>query len=125
VALSGGRGSARPWPRLDSPLSRVTAGGELMVLMVPLFSAAERRRFRLAEPPALPSTKPMPPPLFTPIGAGMFTAKFGVVTPFKPAVGAEESSAAPAAWMMLGNTSPVGVPVGGAKETLPPQWMPT
>src|SRR5438270_4609141 len=110
---------------LASTLSTVTTRGELMVLMVPLASAAERRRFRLAAPPALPKTNPMPPPLFTPMGAGMFTAKFGVVTPFRPAVGADESSAAPAAWTMLGNTNPVGLPVVGAKETFPPHWMPT
>jgi hypothetical protein len=96
-----------------------------MVLMVPLFSAAESRRFKLAAPPALPRTKPMPPPLFAPIGAGMFTAKFGVVMPLRPPMGAPESSAAPAAWTMLGNTRPVGLPVVGAKDTLPPHWMPT
>src|SRR5216683_1542217 len=125
AALVWENGMDTPWPMLDSTLSRVTARGALMVLMVPLFSAAERRRFRFAAPPALPSTKPMPPPLFTPMGAGMFTAKFGVVTPVRPLVGADESSAAPAAWTMLGNTRPVGLPVVGAKETLPPHWMPT
>src|SRR5438270_6739876 len=99
-----------PWLMLASTLSTVTTRGELIVLMVPLFSAAERRRFRFAEPPALPKTKPRPPPLLRPIGAGMFTAKFGVLTPVRPPVGAEGSSAAPAIARMLGKMSPVGLP---------------
>src|SRR4051794_18097246 len=110
---------------VDSTLSRVTERGELMVLIVPLFSAADSRRFRLAAPPALPSTKPMPAPLLMPMGAGMLTAKLGVVMPFRPPRGEAESSAAPAACTMLGNTRPVGLPVVGANETLPPHWMPT
>ena len=125
AALVCENGIDTPWPMLDSTLSSVTARGELMVLIVPLFSAAERRRFRFADPPALPRTNPMPPPLFKPIGAGMLTAKFGVVMPFRPLIGADGSSAAPAAWTMLGKMSPVGLPVVGAKETLPPHWMPT
>src|ERR1051325_6244806 len=83
-----------PCPMVASTLSSVTARGELMVLMVPLFSAAESRRFSCAAPPALPRTKPMPPPLLRPIGAGMFTAKFGTLTPLRPPSGAAGSSAA-------------------------------
>ena len=125
AALVCEKGMDTPWPMLDSTLSSVTARGELIVLIVPLFSAADRRRFRFAEPPALPRTNPMPAPLLRPMGAGMLTAKFGCVTPFKPASGADGSSAAPAAWTMLGKMSPVGLPVVGANETLPPHWIPT
>src|SRR5438874_942827 len=113
AALVCAYGIDTPCPIVAWTLSRVTARGELMVLMVPLFSAAERRRLSCAAPPALPRTKPMPPPLLRPIGAGMFTAKFGTVTPFSPPSGAAGSSAAPAACTMLGNTRPVGLPVGG------------
>src|SRR5207244_12684271 len=95
---------------LASTLSTVTTRGELMVLMLPLFSAAERRRFRLAAPPALPKTKPRPAPLFKPTGAGMLTAKFGVVTPVRPVSGAVGSSAAPATERLLGKTRPGALP---------------
>src|SRR5439155_19239150 len=113
-----------PWLMLASMLSTVTTRGELMVLMVPLFSAAERRKLRLAAPPALPKTKPRPAPLFKPIGAGMLTAKFGVVMPVRPASGALGSSAAPATERILGKTRPVGLAKVGASERLPPHWMP-
>src|SRR5881394_2230412 len=63
AALVCEKGMLTPWLMLASTLSTVTTRGELMVLMVPLFSAADRRRFRFAEPPALPKTKPRPPPL--------------------------------------------------------------
>src|SRR6266446_5797691 len=96
AALVCENGMLTPWLMLASTLSTVTTRGELMVLMVPLASAAERRRFRLAAPPALPKTNPRPPPLFRPIGAGMLTAKFVVPTPWRPEVGAAGSSAAPA-----------------------------
>src|SRR6202022_4773457 len=95
AADAWGKGIDPPWPMVDSTLSSATTRGEEMVLMVPEFSAAESRRLRLAAPPALPKTKPRPAPLLTPIGAGMLTAKFGVVTPLRPVVGAFVSSAAP------------------------------
>src|SRR5712671_5011096 len=111
AALVCEKGMLTPWLMLASTLSTVTTRGELMVLMVPLFSAAERRRFRLAAPPALPKTKPRPPPLLRPIGAGMLTAKFvPPFTPCRPEVGAAGSSAAPATARMLGKISPVGLP---------------
>src|SRR3954464_10136624 len=96
AALVCAYGIDTPCPMVASTLSRVTARGELIVLMVPLFSAADRRRLSWAAPPALPRTKPMPPPLLRPIGAGMLTAKFGTLTPSRPPSGAAGSSAAPA-----------------------------
>jgi len=51
AALVCENGMLTPWLMLASTLSTVTTRGELMVLIVPLFSAAESRRFRLAAPP--------------------------------------------------------------------------
>src|SRR5256885_13361808 len=102
-------GIETPCPIVAWTLSRVTARGELMVLMVPLFSAAERRRLSCAAPPALPRTKPTPPPLLRPIGAGMLTAKVGTVTPFRAPRGAAGSAAGAAAWAVVGETKPGGV----------------
>src|SRR5439155_9993666 len=110
AALVCEKGMDTPWLMLASMLSTVTTRGELMVLMVPLFSAAVRRRLRLAAPPAEPKTKPRPPPVLAPIGAGMLTAKLGVVTPRRPALEARPSSAAPATARMLGKINPVGLP---------------
>src|SRR5260370_36624226 len=101
------------WLMLASVLSTVTRRGELMVLMVPEASAAESRRFRLAAPPALPKTKPSAPPVLAPVGAGMLTAKLGVLTPIRPVLGAAGSSAPPAMETMLGKSGPVGVPTMG------------
>src|SRR5207245_491627 len=76
AALVCENGMLTPWLMLASTLSTVTTRGELMVLMLPVDSAADKRRLRFAAPPALPKTKPRPPPLLRPIGAGMLTAKF-------------------------------------------------
>src|SRR5205085_8122522 len=97
---------------------------ELMVLMVALFSAAGRRRLRLAAPPALPKTKPKPPPVLAPTGAGMLTAKLGTLTPVRPWLEPSGSSAAPAMATILGKIRPVGLPKVGAMLMLPPHWMP-
>src|SRR2546430_2015412 len=113
TALVFAYGIGTPCPIVAWALSRVTPAGGLIVLMVPLFPAAERRRLSCAAPPALPRTKPIPPPLLIPIGAGMLTAKFGTVTPFRPPSGGAGSSAAPAAWAMLGDTRPGGLPLVG------------
>src|SRR5256884_372608 len=111
AALVCENGMLTPWLMLASTLSTVTTRGELMVLMVPLFSAAERRRFRLAAPPALPKTKPRPPPLLRPMGAGMLTAKLGVLTPVRPETGAAGAAAGPAAPPGPGGHRPVGGPL--------------
>src|SRR5256885_4497381 len=111
-------GIETPCPIVAWTLSRVTARGELMVLMVPLFSAAERRRLSCAAPPALPRTKPTPPPLLRPIGAGMLTAKFGTATPVRPASGAAGAPAAPAGSTLLGDTRPLRLPLAVAYTTL-------
>src|SRR5260370_35922550 len=89
AALVCENGMLTPWLMLASTLSTVTTRGELLVLMVPLFSYAERRRLRFAAPPALPETQPRPAPVVRPNGAGMLTAKLVVVTPYRRLLGAD------------------------------------
>ena len=57
-----------------SLLSRVAILGAEMVFTTPVFSSAERRRFRLKAPPIEPKVKPMPPPEPWPMAAGRLTA---------------------------------------------------
>jgi len=72
-----------PWLMLASTLSTVTTRGELMVLMVPLFSAA-RGAGSVGGAPRAAEDEAEAATVVEPIGAGMLTAKFGWFTPWRP-----------------------------------------
>ena len=68
------KGMETPCPMVASRLSTVETLGAEMVFTMPEFSSADRRRFRLNAPPAVPNWKPRAPPDPAPAAAGRLTA---------------------------------------------------